>query len=62
MNKVLLLFLLTFMLNSCGRKKEAEELKKFDKKGNLIVYNEEVYFNMWIKNRNLKVTVIDTFV
>lgn len=61
MNKVLLLFLLTFMLNSCNRKNEKEELKKFDKKGNLIVYSEEVYFNMWIKNRNLKVTVIDTF-
>jgi hypothetical protein len=61
MNKVLLLFLLTFILNSCNRKKEVEELKKFDKKGNLIVYNEEVYFNMWIKNRNLKVTIIDTF-
>ncbi len=58
MNKVLVLFLLTFILTSCNRKKE---LEKFDKKGNLIVYSEEVYMNMWIKNRNLKVTVIDTF-
>lgn len=61
MNKVLILFLLTFVLNSCTGKKESEELKKFDKKGNLIVYSEEVYAKMWIKNKNLKVTVIDTF-
>lgn len=59
MNKVfLILFILPLILNSC---KEEVELKKYDKNGNLIVYNEEVYVKMWVKNKNLKVTVIDTF-
>ena len=31
-------------------------LKKYDENGKLIVYSEEVYFKMWIKNKNLKVT------
>ena len=38
-----------------------EKLAKFDKNGKLIVYSEEVYAKMWIKNKNLNVTVIDTF-
>jgi hypothetical protein len=61
MNKIFLLFLFTFIFNSCSKKNETRKLPKFDKNGNLIVYNEEVYAKMWIKNRNLKVTVIDTF-
>lgn len=61
MNKVLIAFLVTLTLNSCDKKIEAEKLAKFDKNGKLIVYSEEIYSKMWIKNRNLKVTVIDTF-
>ncbi len=59
MNKLfLLLIILPLILNSCKKK---VELEKYDKNGNLIVYNEEVYAKMWVKNKNLKVTVIDTF-
>jgi hypothetical protein len=59
MNKLfLLLIILPLILNSC---KQKVELEKYDKNGNLIVYSEEVYAKMWVKNRNLKVTVIDTF-
>lgn len=49
---------MTLVLNSCNEKVESN---KYDKNGNLIVYNQEVYAKMWFKNRNLKVTVIDTF-
>ena len=49
---------LSFFLNSC---KKQHSLEKHDKNGTLIVYNEQVYAQMWTKNRNLKVTVIDTF-
>ncbi|MFY7733358.1 MAG: hypothetical protein ACOVSR_07715 [Bacteroidia bacterium] len=56
--KISITFLLLFLLFSCDKN---VELEKFDKDGNLIVYSEEVYTKMWIKNRNLKVTVIDTF-
>ena len=61
MNKLLIVFLAIFLLNSCDKKTKSEKLPKFDKKGNLIVYNEEVYAEMFFKNNNLKVTVIDTF-
>jgi len=61
MNKKFILFFLMLVLNSCIKKKESEEFQKFDKKGTLIVYSQQVYTDMWIKNRNLKVTVIDTF-
>jgi cellobiose phosphorylase len=37
------------------------ELKKFDENGRLIVYSQDVYDEMWRKNKNLDVTVIDTF-
>jgi predicted rRNA methylase YqxC with S4 and FtsJ domains len=58
MNKVFLIFILSLILNSC---KQKVQLEKYDKNGNLIVYSQEVYTNMWIKNKKLKVTVIDTF-
>ena len=61
MNKLLIAFLMTIVLNSCGNKTETKKLTKFDKNGKLIVYSEEVYEKMWMKNRNLKVTIIDTF-
>ncbi|MBF4517771.1 hypothetical protein IRZ71_15510 [Flavobacterium sp. ANB] len=59
MKKVFILLFLCFQFYSCQNKKA--ELKKFDANGKLIVYSEEVYANMWMKNRNLDVTVIDTF-
>ncbi|WP_282788119.1 hypothetical protein [Flavobacterium croceum] len=58
MNKLFLIFILSLILNSCNQK---VELEKYDKNGNLIVYSEQVYSEMWLKNKNLKVTVIDTF-
>jgi len=61
MNKIIVLFLVVFSLSSCSNKTETETLAKFDKNGNPIVYNEQVYMKMWVKDRNLKVTVIDTF-
>ncbi|GAA6764781.1 hypothetical protein AAFH68_07140 [Flavobacterium sp. CGRL1] len=57
-NKIKLMFLMIFLLNSCNQKKE---LDKYDKNGKLIVYSEEVYINMWMKNKKLDVTIIDTF-
>ena len=60
MNKVFIVFLITLILNSCNKKTEAEKLSKFDKNGKMIVYNEGVYAEMWMKNHNLDVTVIDT--
>lgn len=53
-----ILLLISSFLNSCDKK---EKLEKFDIHGNLIVYNELVYADMWTKNRKLKVTVVDTF-
>jgi len=64
MNKVLIIFLTIFSLNSCNQKSNGEKnvkLKKHDENGKLIVYNEQVYMEMWLKNKNLKVSVIDTF-
>ena len=63
MQKVRIIFLITFTLISCNQKKteKKDDLKKYDENGKLIVYSEEVYFKMWIKNNNLNVTVIDTF-
>jgi hypothetical protein len=61
MNKIIIAFLVVFALISCNKKAEHETLAKFDKNGNPIVYSEQVYVKMWAKNRNLKVTVIDTF-
>ena len=58
MNKLCSIFLFALILVSCQQK---VELKKYDANGNLIVYSEEVYAKMWTKNKNLKVTVIDTF-
>lgn len=55
--KVVMMLVLLF-LSSCTKK---DALDKYDKNGNLIVYNEQVYAEMWTKNRNLKVTVVDTF-
>jgi|SRR5690606_16678050 len=57
MNKVII-FIVSFMLFSCSQK---TELEKFDKNGKLIIYNEDVYARMWLENKNLDVTVIDTF-
>lgn len=62
MKKLLILFLAALALSSCDNKKaEPKELAKFDKNGNPIIYSEEVYMQMWKKNKKLKVTVIDTF-
>jgi len=64
MHKFLILFITTFSLLSCNQNKHSENktlLKKYDKNGKLIVYNIDVYVDMWIKNKNLDVTVIDTF-
>jgi hypothetical protein len=61
MNKILITFFVTFIINSCVKKTENEEFPKFDKNGQLIVYNANVYAELWMKNRNLKVTMIDTF-
>lgn len=56
--KTIMMFMLYLLLSSCGQK---EVLEKYDKNGIPIVYNEKVYAQMWTKNRNLKVTIIDTF-
>jgi hypothetical protein len=58
MNKLLSIFILTLLINFC---KQNKELKKYDMNGKPIVYNEQVYSKMWVKNKNLNVTVIDTF-
>jgi hypothetical protein len=34
--------------------------KAIDENGNQIVYNKDEYIKLWLKNKNLKVTVIDT--
>ena len=57
MNKLIITFFVVFICFSCHRK----ELKKVDENGQLIVYNQEVYTEMWIKNKNLEVTIVDTF-
>ena len=58
---IILVFFLSLILNSC---KQEKELKKYDKNGNLIVYDEETYVKMWYENKmsysGLKVTIIDT--
>lgn len=56
--KLAIIIISTFLLNSCQQK---PELEKFDKNGKAIVYSEDVYIKMWGKNRNLDVTIIDTF-
>ena len=58
MKAIVTIVVLCLFLSSCSEK---EALDKYDKYGNLIVYNSQVYSEMWIKDRNLKVTVIDTF-
>lgn len=61
MNKIFFIFIITVVLISCIKKTETEKLAKYDKNGKLIVYDVNVYAEMWIKNKNLKVTIIDTF-
>ncbi|MFC7773664.1 hypothetical protein [Flavobacterium sp. GCM10027622] len=61
MNKLFIVFLIPLFLHSCNPKKDTEKFPAFDKNGKLNVYSEEVYTKMWMKNRNLKVNVIDTF-
>ena len=56
--KAILVIILALLLISCNKEKV---LEKYDKNGNLIVYNEQVYAELWTKDKNLKVTVIDTF-
>ena len=58
MNKLFFILTLSFILASC---KQEFELEKYDKNGNPIVYNQDVYTKMWTKNKKLKVTIIDTF-
>ncbi|OYU82104.1 MAG: hypothetical protein CFE23_02075 [Flavobacterium sp. BFFFF1] len=58
MKPITTLFFLFFSLSGCNNK---VELEKCDKNGKLIVYSERVYSEMWIKNKKLNVTVIDTF-
>ena len=62
--KITITFLCIFLLAGCNHEKNqknSDELKKYDETGKLIVYNEETYSKMWLKNKNLDVTVIDTF-
>lgn len=61
MNKIMVLLFVAFVGSSCNKRNEVEALPKHDKNGNPIVYSEQVYIQMWAKNRNLKVTVIDTY-
>jgi hypothetical protein len=56
--RIITVLILSLFFNSC---KKQEGLEKYDKNGNIIVYSEQVYGEMWTKNKNLKVTVIDTF-
>jgi hypothetical protein len=56
--KITIILTLCLFLNSCKKEGTPE---KYDKNGKLIVYNEQVYAEMWMKNKNLKVTVIDTY-
>lgn len=57
-----LLFILIFLaLQSCNNKTSETKYPKYDKKGKLIVYSEEEYIKMWIKNKKLDVTIVDTF-
>jgi hypothetical protein len=58
MNKFTLLILLLLTLSSCNKK---EALDEYDKNGNRIVYSVNVYAAMRTKNKNIKVTIIDTF-
>lgn len=62
--KLIGLLLLIFLITSCNqqnKESKVEEVKNYDEKGKRIVYNEDVYTEMWRKNKNLDVTVIDTF-
>lgn len=64
MNQKLIIFFATLTLISCNYKENTKkklELKKYDENGKLIVYNVEEYSKMWLKNKKLNVTVIDTF-
>lgn len=61
MTKKLIFIIFTCLLNSCDKKSNFKNLAKFDENGNMIVYSEEVYAQLWTENRNLKVTVVDTF-
>lgn len=60
----LIIIPLIILAFSCNQKLEVENkaiLKEYDENGKLIVYNPEVYAEMWVKNKDLDVTVIDTF-
>lgn len=62
--KLISLFLLIFLIISCNqqnKESKVKEVKNYDEKGKLIVYSENVYCDLWSKNKNLDVTVIDTF-
>lgn len=61
MSKILSIFIVSVIVISCVEKSESNSLAKFDKNGKRIVYSEEVYSKMWIENKDLDVTVIDTF-
>jgi len=61
MYKTILLFIISFILFSCEKKTETEKFPKHDKNGKIIVYNADEYYKLWSKNRNIKVTIIDTF-
>ncbi|NMH26980.1 hypothetical protein [Flavobacterium silvaticum] len=58
MNTSSIILFLSLFIISCNKERE---LQRHDINGRLIVYNEEVYANMWAKNRKLNVTVVDTF-
>lgn len=58
MKRVFPFFIVLLSFFSC---KEKDEYPKYDKNGTLIVYNEEEYTKLWIKNRKLKVITVDTF-
>ena len=58
--KIYLILILSFLyLNSC--KKENSNNVQIAENGNQIVYNQETWYELWEKDKKLKVEVIDTF-
>ena len=49
----LVLAISIFFLNSC--KKENSNNKEIAENGNQIVYNQETWYELWEKDKNLKV-------
>lgn len=60
MRRLFLLFSLQFIFLSCEEKIKSQ-FPKYDSNGTQIVYNEEEYSKLLIKNNNIKVITVDTF-